>query len=212
MEDNVTVQDLWKAYLLHNDDRVFKQLVDKVIPLLVARAIGYTKDKQKAEDIVGDVIVKLLEYNLKEKIDDLQRFLHTSVKNACNNEWTREGVRQRHVSFVKHTQNGSVVAEVERLEDEKECRRALKSLLTPKEYEVFDKLSLGYSTAECAEIMQLSKSRVDNLQTSIRNRIRKLVETPDSNNNSSGLLKNLKKVFASILFVAVLIFFVPIYF
>jgi len=203
MEQKRIVEELWRGYLHKADkrerDRIFREMVSLVTPKLVAIAIGRTKDEHKARDIVGDVFLKLLEHKDRERIENLDHYLCRAVKNACNNDWARFSVRQRHATATQQSDTDVTWSEYEHFEQEAAYLRHIKSLLTPKEYQIFDMLYVGYNTQECAAIIGLSKSRVDNLQSTIRKKIKGAMFIPTGKPARFFVRKSIRKVFNTLL-------------
>lgn len=69
-----------------NDQSAFKAIYLEFYPKLLVFSKGYVKQKEVAEDIVEDILIKLWDNrSLLTHINNLKFYLFVSAKNACLN-------------------------------------------------------------------------------------------------------------------------------
>lgn len=136
----------------------FRQLfMQYYAPLCVVSAI-YLKDKIKAEDIVQQVFLHILESNALQRIDNsVKGYLFTAVRNACLNDLKKE--QKNRMLQVDHQTEAEAQYTLDFLLDNERTHILEKALevLSPHNRSVFELVHLDeLSYAEAAERLNVS--------------------------------------------------------
>lgn len=86
----------WKLIAETSDEAAFAKLYKHFFPGLISFSHSIIKDRQRSEEVVEDVFVKLwFNRNRGLSTDNFAQYLYTAVKNACINVIQRE--RKTHI-------------------------------------------------------------------------------------------------------------------
>ena len=139
----------------------------EVIPKAVAYARSLLAAPQDAEDVVHDVLCRLLNHPEYDLPADGQRLLFRSVTNACINRWQRRKVilsldgRQEDRSslgqMLESSKATDPVETVMRREEMEQVGEALKQL-PPMQRAAVELKALGHSLKEIAAHLNVSAS------------------------------------------------------
>ncbi|ULQ56015.1 RNA polymerase sigma-70 factor [Flavihumibacter rivuli] len=85
------IQFLKERIARHDDQMAYKELFQSYYTPLFQFAMGFTRNRQSAEEIVSDVFISLWEKRTRlEDISNLKLYLYTSIRNAALNYITRQ--------------------------------------------------------------------------------------------------------------------------
>ncbi len=94
----------WKLIAETSDETAFAKLYKHFFPGLISFSCSIIKDRQRSEEVVEDVFVKLwLNRNKGVTTDNFSQYLYTAVKNACINVIQRE--RKNHIEELGDSLN-----------------------------------------------------------------------------------------------------------
>jgi RNA polymerase sigma-70 factor (ECF subfamily) len=152
-------------HLLFKENKIsFKEFFDDFYPAMVVFAQRYVYEKEIAEDISQDALIKMYESDNKfETLDNLKAFLYTLTRNNCLNyikhnkieEKYRESANTSSETFFKDT---VIEQETYRL-----VYNAIKTL--PKKSKKVIELSLtGLSNPEIAKELGVSLNTIKTLK------------------------------------------------
>lgn len=167
-------QVLQERIALFNDEVAFKQLFKHYYTALLRFAIAITKEKEPAEEIVGDQFVNI--WNKRSSItniSNLKLYLYIAVRNRCLNFIRRNG----NIYTITPEQTGTAFHDVtpdpENIMIASELLQAVNKAileLPPKCREVYTLVKEdGLSYKEVAELLDISPRTVENhIATAVR--------------------------------------------
>ena len=167
-------QVLQERIALFNDEVAFKQLFKHYYTALLRFAIAITKEKEPAEEIVGDQFVNI--WNKRSSItniSNLKLYLYIAVRNRCLNFIRRNG----NIYTITPEQTGTAFHDVtpdpENIMIASELLQAVNKAileLPPKCREVYTLVKEdGLSYKEVAELLNISPRTVENhIATAVR--------------------------------------------
>ena len=167
-------QALQERIALFNDEVAFKQLFKHYYTALLRFAIAITKEKEPAEEIVGDQFVNI--WNKRSSItniSNLKLYLYIAVRNRCLNFIRRNG----NIYTITPEQTGTAFHDVtpdpENIMIASELLQAVNKAileLPPKCREVYTLVKEdGLSYKEVAELLNISPRTVENhIATAVR--------------------------------------------
>lgn len=167
-------QVLQERIALFNDEVAFKQLFKHYYTALLRFAIAITKEKEPAEEIVGDQFVNIWNKRASiTNISNLKLYLYIAVRNRCLNFIRRNG----NIYTITPEQTGTAFHDVtpdpENIMIASELLRAVNKAileLPPKCREVYTLVKEdGLSYKEVAELLDISPRTVENhIATAVR--------------------------------------------
>lgn len=167
-------QVLQERIALFNDEVAFKQLFKHYYTALLRFAIAITKEKEPAEEIVGDQFVNIWNKRASiTNISNLKLYLYIAVRNRCLNFIRRNG----NIYTITPEQTGTAFHDVtpdpENIMIASELLRAVNKAileLPPKCREVYTLVKEdGLSYKEVAELLNISPRTVENhIATAVR--------------------------------------------
>lgn len=85
------IQFLKERITRFDDQQAYKELFIALFPALLQFAIGFTRNKPSAEEIVSDVFLNIWEKRTRlEHVSNLKLYLYTAVRNQALNVLARE--------------------------------------------------------------------------------------------------------------------------
>lgn len=170
---------LWRNFI-EGEDEAITAIYKSFVPNLVFTAYHYLKDKQQAQDAVGDVFERLLLMDTEERRDKLgevdeklDTFLTVIVKNRCLNmikiENNRRGILQR----IGHRFSSYVHPLEPTLDD----LSLLLNCLSERQHQFFEMHLEGYKNAEIAEQLEIKEQTVKNTLVTAKKNLRTLYYT-----------------------------------
>jgi RNA polymerase sigma-70 factor (ECF subfamily) len=145
------------------DETAFAKLYRHYFSGLVSFSYSMLKDKQRCEEVIEDVFIKLwISRDRLTSIDNITQYLYTAVKNSCINVLNRE--RNIHFEEIGDSLEVSFVyAEKKLIEKEnlKKIANAVNAL--PNRCKLIFRLikEEGLSYNEVAELLEISIKTVD---------------------------------------------------
>ncbi|MCI9053518.1 MAG: sigma-70 family RNA polymerase sigma factor [Muribaculaceae bacterium] len=154
----------------------FEALYIQCFPPSMRLAMSLLHEEDEARDVVQEVFLKLWESDMR--FDNPLAFIIRAVRNACLNRIsmmeTREKVRRR-LSLDSPPDDFDIEAHHE------EVMTAVRSLLTPREREIVDKIyAEGLSYRETAENLEVSVAAVNKNIVSALKKLRNHFKTGKS--------------------------------
>lgn len=160
----------------------FDDCFERHYKVLCYFALKYIEDAGKAEDIVQEVFIRLLDGNFKFTDEEhLKRWLYMSVKNACLNHIKLSGI---HAGILKNVHSddeweiGDAFTNIVRSEVYAKILDAIEEL--PRECKKVFKLAYldGIDNEEIAEVLNISvntvKSQKNKAKIQLREKLKDL--------------------------------------
>lgn len=156
--------DLLKMLVIGNQN-AYEELYYRYHDLLYGYIYNKLKDKEEAQDVVHDVLIKLWTNRAQlENVKSLKSYLFTSVRNKAFDFFAQKKISDKYLDSLK-----DALAQYSPTADytirEKDLDVYIKkqiSLLAPKMREVFELSRYEYrSNAEIAELLGISKNTVE---------------------------------------------------
>jgi RNA polymerase sigma-70 factor, ECF subfamily len=123
---------------------VFKDVYRIYYSPLCRFANKYFEDKEEAEDIVQETMVKMWEQRNRLEINTLKTYLYSAVKNSCLN-------RLKHLIVVqKHNETAAIEIKMIELEHDDDFQDEEKKILERKVFEAIDELP-----EQCGKIVKM---------------------------------------------------------
>lgn len=109
-----TLQKDWDLFV-NGDNQRLSSIYETYYATLLLTAFYYTKNEEKSKAVVSDVFVKLLNYSLQKRKDNLsdvnekiETFLKVVVKNKCFDNLKVEKNRRGILNGIYHLSNRSI--------------------------------------------------------------------------------------------------------
>lgn len=156
--------DLLKMLVIGNQN-AYEELYYRYHDLLYGYIYNKLKDKEEAQDVVHDVLIKLWTNRAQlENVKSLKSYLFTSVRNKAFDFFAQKKISDKYLDSLQ-----DALAQYSPTADytirEKDLDVYIKkqiSLLAPKMREVFELSRYEYrSNAEIAELLGISKNTVE---------------------------------------------------
>lgn len=91
---------LFRKLLFKNDKEAFSIFFDHFYPKMIRLALIYLPSYQNAEDVVSDVLVKLLKQKTElGKVENFEAYLYAAIKNEALNLIKSKRLRHTHTSY-----------------------------------------------------------------------------------------------------------------
>ena len=101
----IDVDYVWTKICEENDQQSFSDFFDHFYPKLFGFSLQYVKIPSGAEEVVSDVIYKLLkDKNRKKHIDRVNAYLFQSVKNKSLN-WLRDRKKKKNFESIEQIED-----------------------------------------------------------------------------------------------------------
>ncbi|MEI3154190.1 MAG: RNA polymerase sigma-70 factor [Odoribacter sp.] len=153
----------------------FRKLFLNFYNALCYYAMGYVKERERAEDIVQDLFTQIWESKTcYVSYTSFKTFLYTSVRNACVNLLKHKEVEKKYICYIRERETDGGEADDLRIMEEEVFRLLLVAVeeLPPRCREVFEQVLQGKKNEEIAGILNVSPLTVKT-QRSIGMRILK---------------------------------------
>lgn len=156
--------DLLKMLVLGNK-YAYEEIYHRYHDLLYGYVYNKLKDKEEAQDIVHDILIKIWSNRQQlENVKSLKSYLFTSVRNKAFDFFAQKKISDKYLSSLEDAlKYYSPTADY--TVREKDLDAYIKkqiSLLAPKMREVFELSRYEYrSNAEIAELLGISKNTVE---------------------------------------------------
>lgn len=135
---------------------------------LMLYCLGKFKDIELAQDAASETLRMLLEHPNPGAIPNLKAWLLTVAKNACLKVITtrerRSGILDRVAQWLSQQQE----AEVEEQLDHENLLGILKSLLEPRDFQIWQLDRQGYKDIEIANRLNMNPKTVANRKSMIK--------------------------------------------
>ena len=135
----------------NSDSTQFSELYDTFFQKAYLFAKSYLHNKQAAEDIASDSIMKLWEKVRSEKVENAKALLFTIVKNSALDYLRKEMVREKVHDIVLTNKSRELNFRISTLED---CD---PSILFSKEIQDLIDATLSKTSAQSKHIFQMSR-------------------------------------------------------
>jgi RNA polymerase sigma-70 factor (ECF subfamily) len=162
----LTIADSYLKLFRKGNEEGFNYFFNTLYKPLHFFAIGYTQDKETAEDIIEDSFIKL--WNKREIFETesgLKSYLYKTVHNACLRWlWQKQNRSRHNISYAKETTTTehSYFENTVKAETINQLHQAIGQLPAQCK-KVFTKLYIeGKSVSETAQEMDLTISTVKN--------------------------------------------------
>jgi|ADGO01.1.fsa_nt_gi RNA polymerase sigma-70 factor (family 1) len=148
------------------DTRALQVIFRKFYPPLCLFAERMLQDRQAAEDLAGDTMLKLWNRHTDfENMQNVKAFLYITTRNACLNllkQMQRESLSKKQFAYVSGHQEGFILNEIVRAEVMREIYEEIDKL--PAQCQRIFKMSYfeGRNNHEIAEILELSIHTIKN--------------------------------------------------
>lgn len=208
--DNIYLSHILQRIAIHDDQKAFSEFFDCYHSKLIKFAHLYVSNYNQAEDIVSEVLIKLLKKRKSlHKIEKFEGYLFTMIKNQSLNFIKQNKKNFNHLS-VDNMEDFLSTDRIDPYEKflESELRNLLNKtieLLPPKRQMVFKFIKdEGMSQKEVAELMSISVRTVEvHLKLAVME-VRKVIKEYFTESQKEKPLinkRNLNKGFLSFFFI-----------
>ncbi|SNT31746.1 RNA polymerase sigma factor, sigma-70 family [Ekhidna lutea] len=163
-------ESLWRRFA-SGDKSVFGRLYTHYHRSLTAYCIGRIGNIEHAENVASEVLIKLLQYEKANEIENFEGWLFQVAKNECITFITKTARRKKLL-------NSNYKPELNRLPDV-EIRFSMENIdhlirtsLDEKDYKIWQLHQQGYDNREIAEIIDSSEKTVANRKSAARNKLK----------------------------------------
>ena len=165
---------VWKRYG-DGDQSAFDTIYNHYQRRLFAYCIGKLKDIELAENMVADIFIKLLEQPDPGSIQQLENWLFTVARNACNSYWSKHNRRSE---ILEEIGDAFQLYEAPRVLEEIDMAtfdELIKAELKESDY-ILWKLSFeGYANHEIAERLGMTEKTTANRKALLKGTLRSLL-------------------------------------
>lgn len=170
---------LWWNFI-EGEDEAITAIYKSFVPSLVFTAYHYLKDKQQAQDAVGDIFERFLLMDIEERrrklgqVDQkLDAFLTVIVKNRCLNMLKIENNRRGILKRISHHFSN----DVRPVEPTSDDFSLLLNCLSERQHQFFVLHLKGYKNSEISEELGIKEQTVKNTLVSAKKNLRTLYYT-----------------------------------
>lgn len=169
--DKATLQAFWSRYLA-GDKAALGDLYKLCHRRLVFYCLGKLEDRQLAENVASDTLIKLMTCKNPQEIRDVELWIFTVAKNECLMYLKR--VRKRHglLKMIFGTRPHHVDNGFWEKSDTETAEWLAEQILTGKELAVWKLHDQGYSGEEIAKRMNISPKTAFNLKAMARKKLK----------------------------------------
>jgi RNA polymerase sigma factor (sigma-70 family) len=168
------LEQAWQTYV-SGENSAFGEVYETFHPTLTLYCLGIVKDMEEAKNIASDSLVKLLENEDAETIRNVQSWLFTVARNACNTHYTqnlrRGQILENLQGYFRRTDrnDGGVRLEEESIEAK------LVSLFSEDELKIWNLHQEGYDNVEIATKLDMNEKTVANRKSIARKKLLKSI-------------------------------------
>ncbi|MCC8070394.1 MAG: sigma-70 family RNA polymerase sigma factor [Bacteroidales bacterium] len=156
---------------MHYSKREFQELYRRCAPQAMRMALSLLHDEDEARDVVQEVFLKLWETPVEMSSPD--SFVTRMVRNRCLNRIRDADTHQR---ILQGYPLGDISEDdlAEAVELEEQIRKALATLLTPRERQAVEKVfGEGLSYREAAQHLEVSVAAINKYLVNALHKLRK---------------------------------------
>lgn len=161
--------DLHEAVKL-NDQEKFSKYYMPCHRGLTMFCLGMLRDKELAENVASDTLVKFWNYPKLTEIKDVRSWLFVAAKNLCIN-YINKTARRHEIDRSLNFSN-SVIAAGEQHMIATGIEEIIQQSLNKKEYTIWQLHQEGYDNKEIAKRLQSSEKTIANLKAMARKKLR----------------------------------------
>ncbi len=169
-------ESAWERYV-RGDKGAFGELYAYYHKSLTAFCLGRLKNFELAENAASETLVKLLQYEEPEKIDNFENFLFTVARNVCNTTWTKNVRRNRLIEKELEASPRVQAPDAEQRFATENIDKLIRENLTEKDYSIWQLHQQGYDNAEIAEILTMTEKTVANRKSETRKKLKQLFKS-----------------------------------
>jgi RNA polymerase sigma-70 factor (ECF subfamily) len=148
----------------HGDVDALATICERLYPRIYRYLSYKVDDSRDAEDLAGDVFVRMLEAIRSQK-GNLEAWLFRIARNVLTDHYRKRAVRSDTVGLPEEIGGGDdTSAAAERKLDEDRLKQGLKALTEEQKEVVILRFVMGYEHNELAEIMGRSAGAIRALQ------------------------------------------------
>ena len=165
---------VWKRFC-DGDQSAFDALYHHYYRRLFAYCLGKLKEIELTENMVADIFIKLLEQPNVAEIKQLENWLFTVARNACNSYWSKHNRRSE---ILEEIGDAFQLYEAPRVLEEIDMAtfdELIKAELKESDY-ILWKLSFeGYANHEIAERLGMTEKTTANRKALLKGTLRSLL-------------------------------------
>lgn len=167
-------KSLWEQYVA-GDKLVFGELYTYYHKSLTAYCIGKVGSVANAENVASDTLVKLLQHQNPEEIENFESWLFGVAKNECLTFLSKSERRRKllndNYKIAKESQPDIEVRfSLENLD------QVIREALDAKDYKIWQLHQQGYDNKEIAEIIDSTEKTVANRKSAARIKLKRVLK------------------------------------
>ncbi len=165
-------ESLWLRFA-SGDKSVFGRLYSYYHKNLTAYCIGVISNIEQAENVASDVLIKLLQYDKVEKIENFEAWIFHVAKNECLSYLSKLERRKRLLND-NYKMDLEKDPDIEMTFTVENMDRLIRSNLNEKDYKIWQLHQQGYDNKEIAEIVGSSEKTVANRKSEARIKLKQV--------------------------------------
>jgi RNA polymerase sigma factor (sigma-70 family) len=173
-QKRVDKNTLWERYI-KGDKAAFGDLYTYYHKSLTAYCMGRLKVLALAENAASDTLIKLLQYQTPETIENFENWLFTVAKNECNTVWAKAERRKKLMAENLQTLTEHI-PEVDEQYSIENIDQIIRANLEDGDYQLWQLYQQGYDNAEIAEILSLNEKTVANRKSAARTKLKLILK------------------------------------
>ncbi|MEQ9009186.1 MAG: sigma-70 family RNA polymerase sigma factor, partial [Ekhidna sp.] len=152
---------------------VFGELYAHYHKSLIAFCLGKVGSLPQAENVASDTLIKLLQHEKPEEIENFESWLFSVAKNECLTYLSKTNRRKKLLDANYQVINNHL-PEVEILFSMENMDQIIRSTLVEKDYQIWQLHQQGYDNQEIAEIVGATEKTVANRKSAARAKLKEV--------------------------------------
>lgn len=163
-------ESLWQSYVA-GDKSVFGELYTYYHKSLTAYCIGRIRNIEQAENVASDTLIKLLQHQKPEEIENFESWIFGVARNECLT-FLSKTERRRKLLNDNYTFENESVPDIETMFSVEGIDHLIQNTLEEKDYKIWQLHQQGYDNHEIAEIINSTEKTVANRKSAARIRLK----------------------------------------
>jgi len=164
-------QEAWTKYV-KGKRSAFGEVYTLLHGPMTLFCLGIVHDEEVAKNISSESLLKLLEQNPPEQIENVVNWLYTVCRNQCNSFWSTKKRRKEILEAIEGRFNTYSPAEGLWNLEREDYDKLLKNCLNDAEHHIWKLHLQGYSNDEICEELALAEKTVANKKTMARQKLK----------------------------------------
>ena len=163
---------LWQKFA-SGDKSVFGQLYSHYHKSLTAFCIGMIENLEHAENVASEVLIKLLQHQKVDQIENFEGWMFHVAKNECLTHLSKTE-RRKTLLNDNYPLKMENQPDVETQFSQENIDHLIQTTLDEKDYKIWQLHQQGYDNSEIAEIIDSTEKTVANRKSAARTRLKEL--------------------------------------